>query len=627
MRSRLIKNMPAQISSSPKIPETASDLELLRRFEPVLRFIRGEYFYPSDIERYIQHCSLWMHLPDGHDEMLIRQGQVTLDILADPPPVPTGAVQFLRLVEPLDLGDSAKAMITHTRKTRDKENKFHAGQGRLARVGYISRLADAFFSLTLLMRGRVPGATAAVAELEYRDAQRADEKYVYHGRVIRHNGWVVLQYWFFYFYNGWRSAYHGVNDHEADWEMMMLYLYPCGDGMLTPRWAGYAAHDFHGDDLRRRWDDQDQLDVMDGHPVVYVGAGSHASYFRPGEYVTAVSVALLAPVTRLLDGLNKFWMETLKQAPIFGTGPFVFRIPFVDYARGDGVNIGPGQKYEWTPVVINESVPWVKNYRGLWGLYARDPIAGENAPSGPMYNRDGSVRSSWYDTLGFSGLDKVPTPPAELDLLDKRCVELEARQVALDQEILVKSEALHRLGVTAEALQDDAFVTKQVLAIEKNRDELSAGVRALRREQTENEVLLTSLKRRVERLRAGIEDDPQMHIKHLAEPASAAQLRFDRLAEAWSAVSIGLILAGIVSLILFNPKEVWTGLAALLFVFVLIESIFHGNFQQTVAAVSVLLAVMAMLLVIFMNWQLILVGGAIALAIYLIWQNVRELGR
>jgi hypothetical protein len=42
----------------------------------------------------------------------------------------------------------------------------------------------------------------------------------------------------------------------------------------------------------------------------------------------------------------------------------------------------------------------------MWGLYAQDPISGENAPAGPMYNRDGSVRAGWYDPLGFAELDK-----------------------------------------------------------------------------------------------------------------------------------------------------------------------------------------------------------------------------
>jgi hypothetical protein len=31
-----------------------------------------------------------------------------------------------------------------------------------------------------------------------------------------HTGYTVLQYWYFYAFNDWRSTYFGVNDHEAD---------------------------------------------------------------------------------------------------------------------------------------------------------------------------------------------------------------------------------------------------------------------------------------------------------------------------------------------------------------------------------------------------------------------------
>ncbi len=127
--------------------------------------------------------------------------------------------------------------------------------GRLARGGFLPRVADALFSLSLLMRGKVSPATAAAAELAYERMHEKEEKYTYYGRVVRQNGWVILQYWFFFCYNSWRSGFHGVNDHESDWEMITLYLYE-EKGKLYPEWAAYASHDFHGDDLRRRWDDR-----------------------------------------------------------------------------------------------------------------------------------------------------------------------------------------------------------------------------------------------------------------------------------------------------------------------------------------------------------------------------------
>ena len=118
--------------------------------------------------------------------------------------------------------------------------------------------------------------------MDYNEILTEDHKYTYYGRVTRQNGWTILQYWFFFCFNSWRSGFHGVNDHESDWEMVTIYLYEEG-GELIPEWAAYASHDFKGDDLRRRWDDHAELKIAElSHPVIFAGAGSHASYFRLG---------------------------------------------------------------------------------------------------------------------------------------------------------------------------------------------------------------------------------------------------------------------------------------------------------------------------------------------------------
>jgi hypothetical protein len=85
----------------------------------------------------------------------------------------------------------------------------------------------------------------------------------------------------------------------------------------------------------------------------------------------------------------------------------LFRIPFVDYARGDGISIGPGGDKNWTPALLDPVPGWADDYRGLWGFYAKDPVSGENAPAGPKFNRDGTIRRSWHNPLGWSGLQKV----------------------------------------------------------------------------------------------------------------------------------------------------------------------------------------------------------------------------
>ncbi len=608
------------------MPADASDFGLLRRFEPVLKFTRGEKFYPTDVETYVRESSLWAHAPEkssgsssGRDTLLVPQGELNLEKLIKPRPAPFGTVHYLRFIEPLSLSEAALALTEQARLNAESDNVFHAGLGRLARGGLLPRVVDALFSASFLLRGRVPAALAAAAEIAYHHIRQENPCYTYYGRVARHNGWTVLQYWYFYCYNNWRSGFNGVNDHEADWENVSIYLYQEGE-QLVPEWLAYASHDYKGDDLRRRWDDADQLDFVDGHPVVYVGAGSHASYFRPGEYMAEAHLDLPDWVRRGFAVFSQFWTETLGQKSF---DPF--RIPFVDYARGDGLSIGPGQAAAWSPVLIDDSTPWVSQYRGLWGLFARDPISGENAPAGPMYNRDGSPRGAWYDPLGFAGLDKVPPPPQSLTLLEENCAQLTARQSELNWLIPQKAGELQALGIKLKGMEGNPHLARQYAALEKAKDVLEAEVRALRREFSENAALLDGLTQRLERFRLGIQDDPQAHIRHLAVPVVAAQMRFERAAQTWAAISLSLLLFTIAALMVFTPAYLGPGLAIATILFLVIESVLRGAFVETVAVITTLLAILSAMILMFHFWYWIFIALLLATAIFLMAQRLREL--
>lgn len=603
------------------MPVGASDLELLRRYEPVVRYTQGEQFFPTDVDRYVKQCSLWAHYPDGRDELLVKQDDMDLEKLVQPRPAVFGTVHYLRFIESLSLTESAEVLANQLRLRRLLKNNFHAGIGRLARGGLLPRVADALFTISFLLRGRVPAATAAAAELDYFHMRAKKDQNVYYGRVVRkgQNNWVVLQYWFFYCFNSWRSGFGGVNDHESDWEMITIYLYQDGD-QLVPEWAAYASHDFHGDDLRRRWDDRSQLDLVDGHPVVYAGAGSHASYFRKGEYQAEVNLDLPSWVHSAHQAWSKLWNQLLDQEP---GDPF--RIPFVDYARADGESIGPGQSHTWTPVIIDETTPWVGEYRGLWGLFARDPISGENAPAGPMYNRDGSPRDSWYDPLGFAGLDKIPPPPDALRLLEKNAADITSRQALLGTLIPEKAGELQAMGARLKSMEDNPHLAKQYAALEKKIAALVEEVRGYRREYSENAALLEGLAGRLDRQKKGLPDDPRAHIRHLAMPVKSARMRFDRAAEAWAAVSLSLLLFGIIVLVLFAPHYLLVGLAVITLLFIVTESVLRGAFIETVGQLTVFLAVIGSVILLIHFWKWFLVAALLAVAVFLMFQRLREL--
>ncbi len=88
------------------------------------------------------------------------------------------------------------------------------------------------------------------------------------------DGRLWLQYWLWYFYNDYALAL-GSGLHEGDWEMVQLRLH---DG--EPDLAVYAQHT-HAE--KRPWH---EVKTLEGHPLVFVARGSHASYFEAGFHTT-----------------------------------------------------------------------------------------------------------------------------------------------------------------------------------------------------------------------------------------------------------------------------------------------------------------------------------------------------
>jgi len=90
---------------------------------------------------------------------------------------------------------------------------------------------------------------------------------------------LVIQYWFFYFYN------HFWNTHEADWELVNVFLTTDKDGEYEPRAVACSTH------MEARWREWGQVscapaypgEEQQTHPLIYVARGSHANYFGPSD--------------------------------------------------------------------------------------------------------------------------------------------------------------------------------------------------------------------------------------------------------------------------------------------------------------------------------------------------------
>lgn len=608
------------------------DLALLRRFEPIIRYTRGEEFFPIDVARYVEACSLWVKRPYlGEPTCLTPQAKLTLDVLGQPRFDEFSSVFFMKFAEPLTAAELASYKLPTILAHHEAADTFHVGRGRLARVGYISRFAHAIYLLSLLARGRVPGDAAAAALITYRNILTMAEEYHYCGRVVRENGWLVLQYWFFYAFNNWRSNFYGFNDHEADWEMISIYLYETAEGEVTPEWIAYASHDFAGDDLRRRWDDP-ELEKVGSHPVIYAGAGSHASYYTAGEYLIELELPFVTSMGRMINQFRKFWREKLRQ---FHEGAEenqphsvinLFRLPFVDYARGDGLSIGPGQDKEWSPPsLINRPPPWVSQYRGLWGLHIQDPLAGEDAPAGPMYNRDGTVRQAWYDPVGWAGLDKVPPFHLALKRILEQHVTLGVHQARLIEAIKEKSHDLTGLGIEAAAVQNQPHLKAIFESYQAQIKALSAEVDALRAEFAENRAKLEAFELYAQQVRRGERGPARRHLRRAVRPIPPEELQIGRMMETWAALSIGLMLISLVSFLFLTPENWFIGLFAIMAVFIIIEATFRRWLTHLVTQVTLVLATVAALVLLVAYFPQITIFMALIAGTYMLWENLREL--
>ncbi|MDQ5973588.1 MAG: hypothetical protein QG661_797 [Actinomycetota bacterium] len=584
------------------------DLLLLRAFEPVVRLTQGEFFMPVGVDEYVRHASLWRVGSQGDMERVTDVGELDLDELA-------------RRGRELDgPGYSLSGIsVPHSRRDRvrswfkTERPKFRAGN-RLGEVGITGRAIDTLSRTSLLVRGAVPGGSA-VASLALQNAYLEPDRPKYHGRVLRDNGWIVCQYWYFYSFNNWRSGFSGVNEHESDWEQVTIFLDGTGlvddDGLPEPRWVVFSAHDETGDDLRRRWDDPD-LSLVDGrHPVVFAGAGSHSGAYLAGDYLITVVPPRLGGIVPAIRRLAKVMTPWTRAAQGSGLG-----IPYIDYARGDGASIGPGQEYEWTPVVIDDDVPWVRDYRGLWGHDTQDKFGGERGPAGPRYERNATVRASWGDPVGWAGLAKVaPNPGAEMVYISGRLEDIDEELAVLDVDT-----ARARI-VLAEQAAGHAPRAPEVRALEAEERRIT-------------EARLTAIRLRDERARmvraqeGGVaEVGPHAHLSHRRTPIAVSERGRARMLSAWAVVSTPIILLLLATIFLPGPLSGFRFVFWMLIAVLAVEAFARGYFLSYLSRLVFVLLFINFLLLFFINWRWAIGGLFVASAIIVLIVNIRDARR
>ena len=578
---------------------------LLRAHEPVLMLTAGEYFVPVAVDGFVSQSQLLVRDLADNAVVLATPGALDLDGLARLGAGHEGpGLSLSGIIAPSTLSGQFRAWLPKPRPS------FRAGS-RLAQVGLFGRSIDILSRLSLLVRGTVPGGSAAdslLAQQEHFDPGHP----TYYGRVVRDNGWVICQYWFFYSFNNWRSAFSGVNEHEGDWEQVTVYLDGTGaqsvDGLPEPRWVVFSAHDETGDDLRRRWDDPDLHKEGERHPVVFVGAGSHSGAYLPGDYLITVeppSWGGVLPFIRRVASVLTPWARAAQ-----GSG---FGIPYIDYARGDGDTIGPGHEREWTQVVIGEQTPWVHDYRGLWGHDSRDAFGGERGPAGPRYERDTTVRASWGDPVGWAGLAKVaPSPAVELERVETRVEQIDVELGMLNDEV---EQARHDLTTRAAGLDPATPVVRAMAA--RERELVATRMRAVRLGDEKAQL--------VWEVRDGIRPtSPHSHLMHRRLPIATAARGRARFLAVWAVVSTPLVLWLLGSLFRVDSAGLQVTAVGALVIVLSVEAFGRGYLLAYVVRVLFVVALGSLLVLLLGAWQTVLWAALSTLAVLVLLVNVRD---
>lgn len=204
---------------------------------------------------------------------------------------------------------------------------------------------------------------------------------------------------------------------------------------------------------------------------------------------------------------------------------------------------------------------------------------------------------------------------------------LRERQSQLRHQLQEQLARLRGLDVQAAAMRNQPHLQRSHAAVLAQIEIAGREIAQRQDEIVASAALLESLERYGADFARGMLGDPRSHIRRGHKPAQRADLRAGRVAELWAAISVTVLLLAFVVLFMVKPGVLPFWMATIVALFAFIEAGLRGAFTRVVGSFAVGLAAIAGLVLVYEFFWWVVGGLVLALALYILFDNLRELMR
>ena len=113
---------------------------------------------------------------------------------------------------------------------------------------------------------------------------------------------------------------------------------------------------------------------------------------------------------------------------------------------------------------------------------------------------------------------------------------------------------------------------------------------------------------------------------HATRPVSEAETTL-RVAQLWASISIALVLVTLILIIAYERSHLLSALVFAIAVFAFIEAGFRRRLARFIVSVNVALAIVGALVLLEQYFWSVIVLAVLGIGFYILWENLRELGR